>query len=102
MAVRKLDLSLPESRRGVALKNDPTRVDPKKLKLGKGAARHDMRTLLMASYATHQLPTPPDHYDLTTKITSWGMMENDQIGDCTCAAAGHLIMEWTANAGKKM
>ena len=30
------------------------------------------------------------------------MMENDQIGDCTCAAAGHLIMEWTANAGKKM
>jgi hypothetical protein len=30
------------------------------------------------------------------------MMENDQLGDCTCAAAGHLIMEWTANAGKKM
>ncbi len=30
------------------------------------------------------------------------MMENDQIGDCTCAAAEHLIMEWTANAGKKM
>jgi hypothetical protein len=30
------------------------------------------------------------------------MMDNDQIGDCTCAAAGHLIMEWTANAGKKM
>jgi hypothetical protein len=30
------------------------------------------------------------------------MMDNDQIGDCTCAAAGHLLMEWTANAGKKM
>jgi hypothetical protein len=30
------------------------------------------------------------------------MMDNDQIGDCTCAAAGHLIMEWTANAGKTM
>jgi hypothetical protein len=28
------------------------------------------------------------------------MMDNDQIGDCTCAAAGHLIMEWTANASK--
>ena len=30
------------------------------------------------------------------------MMDNDQIGDCTCAAAGHLIMEWTANAAKNM
>jgi len=39
---------------------------------------------------------------VTGKIKAWGMMENDQIGDCTCAAAGHLIMEWTANSGKKM
>ena len=29
------------------------------------------------------------------------MMDNDQLGDCTCAAAGHLIMEWTANAQGK-
>ena len=29
-------------------------------------------------------------------------MGNDQIGDCTCAAAGHLIMEWTENAKGKM
>lgn len=102
MAVRKLDLSQPDSRRGVAMRNDPTRVDPKKLKLGKGTARHDPRTLLMASYVSANLPTPPASYDLTSKVKSWGMMENDQIGDCTCAAAGHLIMEWTANAGKKM
>lgn len=102
MAVRKLDLSLPDSRKGVALRDDPTRVDPKKLKLGKQGARHDPRTLLLASYITSTLPTPPATCDLTTKIKSWGMMENDQIGDCTCAAAGHLLMEWTANAGKKM
>ena len=102
MAIRKLDLSLPDSRKGVALRDDPTRVDPKKLKLGKQIARHDPRTLLMASYITPSLPTPPATCDLTTKVKSWGMMENDQIGDCTCAAAGHLLMEWTANAGKKM
>src|SRR3954470_12949877 len=102
MAVRKLDLSLPESRRDVALKNDPTRVDPRKLKLGKSGARHDPRTLLMASYVLTTLPPPPAQHDLTSKVKSWGMMENAQIGDCTCAAAGHLIMEWTANAGKKM
>lgn len=102
MAVRKLDLSLPDSRKSVTLRNDPTRVDPKKLKLGKGAARHDPRALLMASYVAPSLPSPPPSADLTTKVNAWGMMENDQIGDCTCAAAGHLLMEWTANAGKKM
>lgn len=102
MAVRKLDLSLPDSRKSVALRDDPTRVDPKKLKLGKQVARHDPRTLLMASYVTTGLPTPPASHDIGAKVKSWGMMENDQIGDCTCAAAGHLIMEWTANAGKKM
>ena len=102
MAVRKLNTSLPESRRSVAMRDDPTRVDPRKLKLGKQAARHDPRTLLLASYVTPELPAPPPNFDLTTKVKAWGMMDNDQIGDCTCAAAGHLIMEWTANASKKM
>ena len=89
MVVRKIDLSLPDSRKDVALRNDPTRVDPRKLKLGKQVARHDPRTLLLASYATAALPTPPASLDLTTKVSSWGMMENEQIGNCTCAAAGH-------------
>jgi hypothetical protein len=101
MAVRKLDLSRPDSRKSVALRDDPTRIDPKKLKLGKAVARHDPRTLLLASYVSGTLPTPPTSLDLTTKVKSWGMMENDQLGDCTCAAAGHLLMEWTANSGKK-
>ncbi len=26
------------------------------------------------------------------------MMENDTVGDCTCAAAGHLVECWSANA----
>lgn len=102
MAVRKINLALPDSRKSVALRNDPTRVDPKKLKLGKQTARHDPRALLLASYVTPALPAPPAQADLASKINSWGMMENDQLGDCTIAAAGHLIMEWTANAGKKM
>jgi hypothetical protein len=103
MAVKKIDLSLPDSRKNVAMRDDPTRVDPKKLKLGKSVARHDPRTLLLASYLTAALPTPPASFDLSAKVgASWGMMENDQLGDCTCAAAGHLLMEWTANAGKKM
>jgi hypothetical protein len=103
MAVRKLDSSAADARAGVTMRSDPTRIDPHKLKLGKGDARHDPRTLLLASYVTLALPAPPASFDLTAKVgSSWGMMDNDQIGDCTCAAAGHLIMEWTANAGKKM
>jgi hypothetical protein len=100
MAVKKLEPASPDGR--VAMKSDPTRIDPSKLKLGKSAARHDPRALLLASYVTPTLPTPPASFDLTTKVHAWGMMDNDQLGDCTCAAAGHLIMEWTANAGKKM
>src|SRR5215469_7565963 len=102
MAVRKLDFTVPDSRKNVTMRNDPTQIDPKKLKLGKQVARHDPRTLLLASYLTPQLPTPPASFDLTGKVKAWGMMDNDQIGDCTCAAAGHLIMEWTANAGRKV
>jgi hypothetical protein len=102
MAVRKLDSAATDARTGVRMKTDSTQIDTRKLKLGKVVARHDPRTLLLASYITPTLPTPPASFDLTSKVHAWGMMDNDQIGDCTCAAAGHLIMEWTANAGKKM
>jgi len=100
MAIRKLDVEGP--RPSVALRSNPAQVDPRKLKLGKHVARHDPRTLLLAAYVTPTLPTPPPSFDLAAKVQAWGMMYNDQIGDCTCAAAGHLIMEWTANAKKKM
>jgi hypothetical protein len=102
MAVRKLDSAQKDARSGVAMRTDRMLVDTKKLKLGKLTARHDPRALLLASYVSRALPAPPDTFDVSTKVTAWGMMDNDQIGDCTCAAAGHLIMEWTANAGKKM
>ena len=26
----------------------------------------------------------------------WGMMGNDEVDDCTCAAIGHIIEQWTA------
>jgi hypothetical protein len=56
-----------------------------------------------SSYATAALPSPPPSLALATKMKlPWGMMDNAQIGDCTCAAAGHLMMEWTANAQSKI
>lgn len=102
MAVRSLDTHVTKARRNLTVKPDPTRIDPLKLKLGKLAARHDPRTLMLASYTT-ALPAPPAKFNAAEKVTgSWGLMDNDQIGDCTCAAAGHLIMEWTATAQSKM
>lgn len=72
-----------------------------KMKLGKSAPRHDPRTLQFAKYLKPAaLPPAPAQADWSTKVSNWPMMANDRIGDCTCAAAGHMIEEWTANAGK--
>ena len=70
------------------------------MKLGKNPARHDPRTLLMAHYLQPEaLPQLPASQEWTDKIQTWPMMANDRLGDCTCAAAGHLIEEWTTYSG---
>ena len=68
------------------------------MKLGKLAAKKDPRNLKLATYLP-SLPPIPAACDWSHNIINWGMMLNDSIGDCTCAAAGHLIEQWTANAG---
>ena len=30
------------------------------------------------------------------------MMDNDSVGDCTCACAGHMVQTWTANCGNQV
>jgi hypothetical protein len=72
------------------------------MKLGKLPPKIDPRTLFLAKYLkTAGLPTPPPAEDFGSRVgKNWGMMLNDQIGDCTCAAAGHMLLEWTTYAGK--
>ncbi|HTU42104.1 MAG TPA: hypothetical protein VMF10_10355 [Candidatus Aquilonibacter sp.] len=72
-------------------------------KLGKLPVRHDPRTLQFGAYLKQGLAPPPPTKSWTAKIPNngWGMMDNDTQGDCTCAAAGHMIMDWTANTGKE-
>ena len=65
-------------------------------KLGKKPARFDARTLKLAKYFTAALPPAPEAAGYVDKVNRWGMMLNDQIGDCTVAAAGHMIEQWTA------
>lgn len=68
------------------------------LPLGKLEPRHDDRTLQLARYVDlTKLPPVPADYDLTAGVT-WPMYGNDRLGDCTIAAAAHMIEAWTAKA----
>lgn len=75
-------------------------VDHSQKKLGKHRPRLDSRTLRLAKYVK-DLPLPPDSVDYSGGVTAWGMMLNDKLGDCTCAAAGHFIQVVTLNNGVK-
>lgn len=68
-------------------------------KLGKLPVRVDVRTLALAKYVDPaKLPSPPAQLDLTAHVAEWPMYDNDRIGDCTIAAAGHMIEAWSAAA----
>ncbi len=71
------------------------------MKLGKLAPKHDMRIPMLAKY-TAALPTAPVHIDWSDGLTSFGVMYNDRLGDCTCAGVGHAIQVWTRNTGKEI
>lgn len=71
------------------------------MKLGRSAVSHDPRMLKLGSYLDDEvvLPKVPDEFDLGGKVTTWPMYRNDEWGDCTCAAVGHMIQAWTSHAG---
>jgi hypothetical protein len=69
-----------------------------KFKLGKKAVKTDPRTFKFKSYFKHALPPIPSSIDWSGKVSEWGMMANDSVGDCTCAGAGHLEMTWSSQA----
>jgi hypothetical protein len=66
-------------------------------KLGKLPVRTDVRTLSLGRYVDPaRLPEPPPALDLTAHVGEWPMYANDRLGDCTTAAAGHMIEAWSA------
>ena len=70
--------------------------------LGKDRPVVDNRTMRFATYVKPALPSPPAAVSYGTKVPTWPMYYNDQYGDCTCAAAGHMIQNWTANAAAEV
>jgi hypothetical protein len=73
MAVKKLESESPRLAPRYRHANGPESANrSKKLKLGKGTARHDPRALLLATYMTAALPAPPASLDISTKVgSSW-------------------------------
>ena len=68
--------------------------------LGKKKPVEDSRTLKLGTYLDDtSLPNIPEKFIWNSNVKEWGMMKNDQIGDCTIAAAGHLIMGWNNDTG---
>lgn len=65
------------------------------MKLGKLAAVKDERDLLFKNFVkATKLPTPPESFSHSTFYTDWGMLGNDQYGDCVLAGAAHETMLW--------
>src|SRR4051812_38215870 len=66
-------------------------------RLGKLPVKTDVRTLRLTRYVERtKLPPPPPDLDLAAAVDEWPMYANDRIGDCTTAAAAHMIEAWTA------
>jgi len=61
-------------------------------KLGRKPAEYRTNTPRLANFVVSEIP-PVSSVDYTTKVESpWQMLLNDEIGDCTIAAVGHLVM----------
>ena len=69
----------------------------RKMQLGVKAFKSDSRTLRMRSYMGPGLPPPPESLDWSKEIKDWGMMLNDELGDCTIAGCGHAVQVWNLN-----
>lgn len=66
------------------------------LKLGKLPPKAHPKTLKLSAFFKAPLPSVPKAFAWEYNLSDWGMMDNSDVGDCTCACAGHLIMEWTS------
>jgi hypothetical protein len=73
-------------------------------KLGRLARTHDKRIPMLRDLLKGAaLPTPPPQVDYTVGMPSnLGIMKNDTLGDCTCAAYYHALQVWSYNAAHKI
>jgi hypothetical protein len=66
---------------------------------GKKPAVLDSRTLRFGKYLSAKVPAPPKAINWGKNVRQWPMYSNDKYADCTCAAAAHMIENWSAARG---
>lgn len=72
-------------------------------KLGKHPKKEDDRNLKLSKYLDHAVLDPaPESIKYASAINDFGMMLNDKIGNCTCAANGHRIQVLTQMNGSML
>jgi hypothetical protein len=71
-------------------------------KMGKLAPQFPVGLKEMSAYAAQPLPQPPATVDWAKNVSTWPMDGNDRYGDCTMAAAAHLIQSWNAETGESL
>lgn len=72
-------------------------------KAGLLGARHPRRPDALRDLIAYASPLPagPAEVDVPD-VGTWGMCLNDQLGDCTIAAAAHLQMSWAHEHGSSL
>jgi hypothetical protein len=66
------------------------------VKLGKTPATQDKRDIKFATLLdTATLPPLPHAFGHPGIVGSWGMLGNDQVGDCVIAGGMHEVIMWT-------
>lgn len=70
---------------------------PMDLRLGKLPARKDTRIPRMSRHGA-VLPPPPASANWYAEVEDWGMLGNDQVGDCVEAAVMHAVLMMTSYA----
>ena len=77
------------------------RFERKHKKLGLRASPQGVQSLRFASFLGEPsiLPTVPAIFGHYPQVSAWGMLGNDNVGDCTLAGAAHAVMLWNAAVG---
>ncbi len=64
--------------------------------LGRMPRRAGQYAPLLVQYRMKQLPEPPPVCRWADNVNNWGVMGNDEYGNCVIATTGHLLMAWNA------
>lgn len=95
-----MELHMPTLAPATDMHLDKLRIPTRRL--GLNAIKHDRRTLHLSKYLMDGIDQAPPNCDWNEAVgDQWGMMLNDQEGDCAIACPYHMAMCMSLNVGKK-